>query len=220
MMIGTNSQVRQGVILIAGATSDSGIAIARALSAAGHRVLAVSRDVIKLDALRADLPGVDVAVADLTDMTAVTHLHESLSHNGVTVSAVIHLVGGWRRSERGIADQTEEDWRFLEASLTALRLVSREFDEEISASPNGRLIAVSSTSISRPRATEASYVALKAAAETWVQAIAEGYHGTGAAATIVATAGLAGREGELGSLVIDILNSPARTVNGQRIILR
>ncbi len=43
-------------VLLAGATSPSGLAIARALRSAGARVVAVGRDQVKLDALAAALP--------------------------------------------------------------------------------------------------------------------------------------------------------------------
>ena len=42
------------------------------------------------------------------------------------VDGIVHLVGGWRGGG-GIVGQTEEDYRVLERSFTALRYVSRAF---------------------------------------------------------------------------------------------
>ena len=60
------------------------------------------------------------------------------------VDGVLDLVGGWRGGG-GLAGQSDDDFRFLERSLTALRHVSRAFDEDLRASKAARLAIVSST---------------------------------------------------------------------------
>ena len=71
--------------------------------------------------------------------------------------------------------QTEDDYRALEASFTALRHVSRALDDDLRASSAGRLAIVSSTAVTRPLAGGANYAAVKAASEAWTRAVAQGW---------------------------------------------
>ena len=68
------SELSDKVVLIAGATSPSGRAVARALLDAGARVVAVGTDQARIDALEAELPGLVGERADLTDGDDVLEL--------------------------------------------------------------------------------------------------------------------------------------------------
>jgi NADP-dependent 3-hydroxy acid dehydrogenase YdfG len=160
------------LVLIAGATSASGLAATRALVSAGARVIAVGRDAAKLEPLAQ--VGARPEVCDLTDEAAVAGLAERLHAAEDAVDGVLHLVGGWRGGG-GLAGQTDDDFRFLERSLTALRHVSRAFDADLRASSAGRLAVVSSTAVARPLAGGANYAAVKAATEAWARAVAQGF---------------------------------------------
>lgn len=208
-----------GVVVVAGATSTAGHAVVRALSGTGATVLALSRSDANLATLQSEVPAVRVRAVDVTDAAAVADLHDELRAEGASVESVVHLVGGWRGSDDGIVGQSDDDWTFLEASLRGLRVLSREFVGELAAAPQGRLVAVSSTVVRRPKANTATYAAVKAATEAWTLAAADGFTGTDAAAAVIVAMSLADRETALGELVIDILRSPARVVNGQLIRL-
>ncbi|MBW9122219.1 SDR family oxidoreductase [Microbacterium trichothecenolyticum] len=174
------------LVIIAGATSASGLTAARVLRDAGARVVAVGRDAGKLrdlvDSLDADAERLGTApsgsvrteVCDLGDEDAVASLAERVHEADGPVDGVLHLVGGWRGGG-GLAGQTDADYRFLEGSLTALRHVSRAFDADLRASEAGRLAVVSSTAVTRPVAAGANYAAVKAATEAWTRAVAQGF---------------------------------------------
>ena len=174
------------LVIIAGATSASGLTAARVLRDAGARVVAVGRDADKLRDLVDDLDAdaaslvagtagsVRTEVCDLDDETAVAALAERTHAADGPVDGVLHLVGGWRGGG-GLAGQTDADYRFLEGSLTALRHVSRAFDADLRSSEAGRLSVVSSTAVARPLAGGANYAAVKAATEAWTRAVAQGF---------------------------------------------
>ena len=85
--------------------------------AAGARVIAVGRDAGKLDGPRRELPASgSTEECDLTDEPAVQDLAERVHDRIAPVDGILHLVGGWRGGG-GLAGQTEEDYRVLEASL-------------------------------------------------------------------------------------------------------
>ncbi|MFJ6077929.1 SDR family NAD(P)-dependent oxidoreductase [Pseudarthrobacter sp. NPDC092419] len=229
-------------ILVTGGSGASGIAAARALRAAGHRVFAVGSDRDRIDTAASKAgDGVTPLVCDLAAADAVRELHSALAADGVRMGGVVHLVGGWRGGH-GIPDQTDEDWDFLErGSVTTLRNVSRTFFDDLAASPRGRFAMVSSTTVEKPTAALANYAAAKAAAEAWTMAMADGFRraaeaGKGdAAAVILVVKALVDDEirrkhpersfpgatdvADLAAAVVRLFAQPAAALNGTRIRL-
>ncbi|WP_024820553.1 SDR family NAD(P)-dependent oxidoreductase [Arthrobacter sp. 31Y] len=164
-------------ILVTGGSSASGIAVTRALGAAGHRVFTVGSDDVRIKAAASEAGhGATPLLCNLTSLESVQELAATVNGLGVEgIDGVIHLVGGWRGA-KGIEDQTDEDWEAMERSaVTTLRNVSRVFYSQLEASPHGRLAMVSSTTAAAPTAAAASYAAAKAAAEAWTLAVADGF---------------------------------------------
>lgn len=160
--------VSDRTILLAGATSPSGLALARALVDAGARVVATGRSSERLHAL--DALGAQVEVADATSLASMTELASRLQ----AIDAVIPLVGGWRGGG-GLAGQTDDDLHALMPAFDAVRATSRAFDSLLRASDAGRFAIVSSTAVGRPLAGGANYAVVKAASEAWTRAVAQGF---------------------------------------------
>lgn len=203
-------------LLLTGGTSKVGGVVARAATQRGARVIVAGRSSDALARMEEDVPGVLTAQCDLTDEAAVRELREETG----PVDGVLHLVGGWRGGG-GLAGQTEEDFRFLEVSLTALRHVSRVYDESLRSSPAGRLAIVSSTSVERPMVGSASYTALKAAAEAWTHAVAQGFakQAPSAAAVIFRVTTLDGLEPALADGFLGLWDAEASAVNDTVVTL-
>lgn len=220
--------VAGSLVIVAGATSASGYAAARELRDAGATVIAVGRDAGKLGALSDALvagasaaPGkVVTEVCDLADEAAVRDLARRVHDGHGPVDGILHLVGGWRGGG-GLAGQSDEDFRFLEQSLTALRHVTRAFDADLRESEGGRLAIVSSTAVGRPLAGGANYAAVKAASEAWSRAVAQGFAKAArdadrelrAASVIFRVKALAGLEDELARRCVELWNIPASETN-------
>ena len=196
-------------VLIAGASSESGFAVASALVAAGAHVVAVGSRREGLDALVARVPAVDARVCDLSDAASVG-----------PIDGLIHLVGGWRGGG-GLAGQSDADWDVLASGFATLRITSRQFYDDLLVSTAGRLAIVSSTAVERPLAGGANYAAAKAAAESWTRSIAQGFRKAQApaAATIFVVTTLAGLEPALGAQVVGLWASDPVSINGVRIPL-
>lgn len=212
-------------VLIAGATSASGLAAARTLTSAGARVVATGRHAEKLAPLAA--LGAHPETVDLADERAVLDLSRRLHDRGRPIDGILHLVGGWRGGG-GLAGQTEEDYRVLETSFSALRHLSRAFDDDLRASPAGRLAIVSSTAVDRPLAGGANYAAVKAASEAWTRAVAQGYAKAAreageplrAAAVIFRVKALAGLEDRLTNAYAALWDAEAPELNDSTIELQ
>jgi NADP-dependent 3-hydroxy acid dehydrogenase YdfG len=205
-------------VLVAGATSTSGLVATRALVGAGARVIAAGRDEKRLMPV-ADL-GARTAAADLTDEHAVAAMADRLHAAGERVDGILHLVGGWRGGG-GMAGQTDEDYRFLEQSFTALRHVTRIFWDDLTTSEHARIAMVSSTAVARPLAGGANYAAVKSASEAWMRAAAHGLAKTArdaaaplrGAAVIFRVKSLAGAEERLAQSFIDLWSAQPSAVN-------
>jgi 3-oxoacyl-[acyl-carrier protein] reductase len=163
-------------VVVTGGSGPSGTATARALRGAGHTVFTVGSDASRIEAAAAEAgSGVTPLACDLANLAEVQALHTAITATAGKVDGVIHLVGGWRGAQ-GIADQSDEDWDFLESgAITTVRNVTRVFYDDLTASDTGRFAMVSSTAVSSPTAGAASYVAAKAAAEAWTLAVADGF---------------------------------------------
>lgn len=214
------SGVAGRLVLIAGATSASGEAVARALVGAGARVLAVGTRQEALDALAAAVPGVETRACDLADRDAVSELAMRIHLRFGSLDGLIHLVGGWRGGG-GIAGQSDEDWEFLERGFRTLRNTTRVFFDDLVASPAGRLAIVSSTAVEKPYPGGANYAAAKAAADAWVRAVARGFakQAPQSAATVFVVKTLEGLESRLGEEVVALWEVDADAVNGRRVPL-
>lgn len=163
-------------ILIAGATSALGHATASALLEAGHHVIAVGSNAGRLGLVDASAR----FECDLTDFEAVRSLAEEVGE----LDGLVHLVGGWRGGG-GLAGQSDEDWAWLEQRVVGtLRNTTRALAPAIGRSAAGVIAIVSTTGLERPTAGNANYVALKAAAETWLAAVGHELRST-AARTVV-----------------------------------
>lgn len=239
---GGASAARPLTVLVAGGSGASGIAVARALAAAGHRVATAGSNQARItEAAGKAGDGVSPFACDLAVLADVRRLRDDVTGALGAVDGVIHLVGGWRGA-KGIADQSDADWDFLErGAVTTLRNVSRVFFDDIAASPSGRFAMVSSTALDHPAAAVASYVAAKAAAETWTMAMAEGFRrasgsgGSGAAGTILVVKALVDDDlrrthperkfpgatdvTDLAAAVVRLFATPSAELNGARLRL-
>lgn len=170
------SQLLTGrTIVVAGSTSAAGAAVVRTLSEAGARVAAVDILEDRVHDLAGSFDNVTGYVCNLADRESVEDLAHAVRFDLGPVDGLIHLVGGWRGGG-GIPGQSDEDWDFLHTSvLTTLRNTTRAFYDDLAASPAGRLVIVSAEAAASPTVDGAAYAAVKAAAEAWTLAVADGF---------------------------------------------
>ena len=160
-------------VVVVGAGSAAGQAVCAALVEAGHSVAAV-------DLREPDVPGTQGYAVDATDPAAVAALAASVSAGG-PVEGLVHLIGGWRGG-KAFTDNTDEDWAFLSSMLMdTLRHTTRAFHDAVRSS-QGRVVIVSAEAAGAPTAGNANYATAKAAAEAWMQGLADSFADSGAAA--------------------------------------
>lgn len=202
------------LILVAGASSDSGRAVATRLTDAGARVLAVSSRLRRL----AETPAVSRYECDLSSPSGVDRLASRIHSEHGPVDGVVHLVGGWR------AGRADDDWAWLESRVVeTFRNTSRTFFEDLASSSAGRLVMISSTVVQSPTWSNANYAAAKSAAEAWGRGAASGFAKGGRAASVILVVRSLGHDGTpvatLADRIATLWDEPAAELNGARIDL-
>jgi NADP-dependent 3-hydroxy acid dehydrogenase YdfG len=227
-------------VVVTGATSESGVAVCSALVAAGAEVVAVGSNPERLAAMAERVPGIATEVCDLSDSAAVDDLAARLGaaeDSAGAVDGVVHLVGGWVGGG-GITGQTDEGWSAMERSFRTLRATLRAFYPALTASTGGRAAFVSSVSTEAPTASGADYTAAKAASESWMRSVAQGFakDGSPAASVVFAVGSLVDERMRaaspektfasatdvrtLADAVVALWDAPASELNGTRVVLR
>ena len=205
------------VIVVTGAGGALGRLVCELLDARGAIVVAVGSDARHLETVE----GSEHFECDLSNRSAVTELADVVRSQFGHVDGVLHLVGGWR----GGSDPDDFDW--LERRLlTTLRYVTLAFADDLASSSSGRLAIVSSTGVDAPTWGNANYVALKAASEAWLRALAAQWRRsahTAAAVSFVVKA-IGDSEGyttadQLAENLAALWNADATSINGARIVL-
>lgn len=153
-----------GTALLTGAAGGMGRAIAKALVAAGHKVVLVDRDDAKLKALAVELGASTTPVAlDITDTAKVAALPDLVPAAFRPVDILInnagHDVGGRKRFDEGSA----EDWAaIVETNLIGLMRVTRAVLPDMVRRNTGDIVMMSSINALRIVPDMAPYSASKA----------------------------------------------------------
>lgn len=193
MNAATGGDLRGAVVVVTGATGAAGPAVVSSLALAGASVIAAGRDQGRLDAVLATVSEsepplrslVHTSVIDLNDEQATRDWGRALIAEHGRVDGLIQLVGGWRGGAP-IEQVDLADYEILHNDLVrTLQHATCALLQPISASPVGRLVIVSTTGLAAPTANNAIYLTAKAAAETWVRAVAHGWRDTPEAAVVV-----------------------------------
>jgi NADP-dependent 3-hydroxy acid dehydrogenase YdfG len=227
---------RERVVVVTGATGVTGRATCSALLAHGERVVAVGRDAESLRGLaeglateRGDLAGrLDIRVCDLLDGEAVRTFADEVATAYGVVDGLFHLVGGWRGGTSFTAS-TDDDWRWLSGNLVdTLRHTTTALHDALLASGRGRVAIISAAAASRPTAGNAAYASAKAAAETWIAAMADSFGAGDATPGSAAVIGVvkwigdgrtATSPAEVADWLVALLDADAEGLNGERVEL-
>lgn len=224
------------VFAIAGAAGNLGPTVVGHLVSSGGELCACGRDQSSLDALAADVGGLETDVVDLLDPAATRGWADDLARRHGRVDGLVHLVGGWRGGSP-IEEAPLEDWDVLSALLVrTVQNATQAFAPHLLASGHGRFVLVSSGQAQSPTHTNAVYAAAKAASEAWTLALAHRFRGTGATANLVVVGAIVtpamraetpDRDfstftpaEEIAEAIAYLCSDVAASMNGQRLTLR
>lgn len=148
-----------GVALVTGASRGIGLACARALSEAGHRVALAARDEAALGSVT--LPGESLVVAtDVTDPASVQAMFAAVEDAWGPVEVLVVNAGAGASSP--LASTSDEEWqRMLDLNLTAPFRCLRRALPSMTAAGHGRIVVVASVASKVGETRIAAYTAAK-----------------------------------------------------------
>jgi NADP-dependent 3-hydroxy acid dehydrogenase YdfG len=156
-------------VLVTGASSGIGAAVARAAADAGARVALLARRQEVLAELAAELDGVAL-VADVTDLAAVTEAVDRAAEELGGLDAVVTAAGLVRPG--GIRDADPEDWRvMLEVNVLGTLHAVRAALPHLEAADHADVVTLSSMTGRRLATAE---LGVYAASKAGVHALSEG----------------------------------------------
>jgi len=151
------------IVLVTGATSGFGTAIARRFAREGHRIIAAGRRVDRLEALRAELGDAVLTVPlDVRDRAAVERAVAGLPADLAAIDLLVNNAGlalGLEPAQRASLD----DWeRMVDTNVKGLMTVTRALLPGMVARDRGHVVNIGSTAASWPYPGANVYGATKA----------------------------------------------------------
>lgn len=159
------------VAVITGASSGIGEATARALHAAGYRVALLARRTDRIQTIANELGDGALAIpADVTDRNSLTaaaqQVHDELGNTDVLVNnAGIMLLGPFS------PDQRDDYRQMIEINLLGAITTTEVFLDQLTASPGGDIINISSVAGRTARAGNGVYAATKWGINGWSESL-------------------------------------------------
>lgn len=173
-------------VLVTGASSGIGDAIARDLVRRGHGVTLVARRRDLLEALSDELGAggvrVEVLPTDLADAAARAALPARIEELGLTVDVVVNNAG---LSTFGPVHESdpERELRMIEVDVVAVADLCSRFLPDMVRRRRGGVLNVASTAAFQPLPGQAGYGACKAFVLSYTRALGGELRGTGVTAT-------------------------------------
>lgn len=153
-------------VLVAGASSGIGSAVARCAAASGYPVMLLARRAGELavvaSQIRDNRGHAMVQVGDATDPAAAAAAVAHATEGGARLGALVNCVG-MNLPERALSELTMDNWRrLITANLEAAFVLTKAVLPVFRRQRDGLLIHVSSRSVHHPDGSGAGYQAAKA----------------------------------------------------------
>lgn len=158
-----------GFVLITGATSGIGYALASLFYEKGHSLILVGRNERKLmeteKALREKKSGEGVEInwicQDLSQMGAAERVYKAVKEKSLEVELLINNAGAGYVGEF-VEQEMKQMQDQIQLNMTSLTLLTRLFAEDMKQARQGKILNVASTGAYHPGAYTAMYYAAKA----------------------------------------------------------
>ncbi len=173
-------------VLITGASSGIGRALAENFAQDGYHLILAARSVTKMEAIAADLAArfnvsAIVIGADLETINGARNLHVQVKERGIVLSALVNnagygCFGEFKDSALG------DELAMMQLNMTSLVSLTKLFMPDLLAT-KGKILNLASIAAFQPGPYMAVYYATKAFVLSFSEAIAEELDGTGVTVT-------------------------------------
>ncbi len=170
-------------VLITGASSGIGLALARVFASNEYNLVLVARNKDQLEKVAAELHqtsmiDVTVLAKDLSDPKAPDEIFQELEKKNITVDVLVNNAG-FGTSGPFVHSEVKSELSEIQVNVTALTLLTRLFLPQMVQRKRGRILNVASTAAFQPGPFMAVYYATKAFVLFFSEALAEELEGKG-----------------------------------------
>jgi len=172
-----NTERRNRIVLITGATGGLGGAVVRAFADEGARLILTGRRQSELDAtataLELDADRALLLPVNITDPAEVEQVVQAATERFGAIDVLVHVTGGYKAGAP-LVETDVETWNFmLNLNLFSAFLAARAVLPGMLARSYGKLVFISSKAGSQPGANTAAYGVSKGGLELLVRDLAE-----------------------------------------------
>jgi len=178
-----------GWVLVTGATSGIGLALARRFAREGHGLVLVARSTGNLDKIGKDLTGsngapVRTIAKDLNSPGAAEAVFDELRRAAIAIEILVNCAGFGTSGLFADGDAATER-EMMQLNMTALTDLTRLALREMIPRRSGRILNVASTAAFQPGPRMAVYYATKAYVLSFSEALANEVAGTGVTVSVL-----------------------------------
>lgn len=182
-------EFREKAVLITGASSGIGLALAHLFAADCHNLVLAARSRERLERLASELEAkypchVTIIVQDLTEPGSAQALYKAVAEHQLNIGILVNNAGAGQ-SGRVLDTDLAGITRMIDLNITALTELSRLFAEDMVKRGTGQILNVASTGAYQPGPYTAVYYAAKAYVRSFSLALAEELSGTGVSVSIL-----------------------------------
>ncbi len=164
--------------LVTGGTSGIGLELTRLLVARGNTVLVTGRNPARLEAVKRELPGVDIYQSDVGDPAQIASLHEQVMARHPAMDMLINNAGIMRNLRLSVLHDLSDVTREIDVNLSGPIRMVQQFLPVLSAQKGALIVNVSSGLAFVPLPISPVYSAAKAAMHSYTQCLREQLRGT------------------------------------------
>ncbi len=158
-----NSQNKNAVALVTGASSGIGRDIAIVLSKMGYEVIITARDEVRLNETKSRLKGkAHIIVTDLKDRSACYKLYETANEIGEGNIEVLVNNAGFGLFGEFTKSDLDTELNMIDTNITALHILTKLFIKDMVEKNSGYILNVASSAGFMPGPLMATYYSTKA----------------------------------------------------------
>lgn len=177
----------KNTVLITGASSGIGAALAKEFAANGHDLVLIARNANRLNAIASEFKSrygvlTRVVARDLADAESADRVYRQLREEGIRVDVLVNNAG-FNVYGKFVGTDIKKELQMIQVMVASVTHLTKLFVRDMVEQGSGRILNICSTGSFAPGPLDAVYQASKAYMLSFSEALSEELRGTGVTVT-------------------------------------